>query len=232
MLSVLNKWLFREMLNSRRCDEFSEHLHIVLFTLGDPELNAVYNTTADVLHVPPVLEVMARGWESLNAKAELARMHRDGHCHEAVRWYVHLRILVACRSTLEESYRRATTQEPIIEGGSLVSPGLASQRDRFLTAKQGRLVYQRHCSRRPDAVGWAPLVGQARSLPPSGDCGSVATCPVQWRTEHEGGDPKTDQVTQGADSELPGWQPKENEAQLPFVTKRYSLTGVGKDPSA
>ena len=32
---------------------------------------------------------------------------------------------------MEESYRRATTQGPIIEGGSLVSPGLASQRDRF-----------------------------------------------------------------------------------------------------
>ena len=32
---------------------------------------------------------MARKWESLNAKAELARMHRDGHCHEAVMWYVH-----------------------------------------------------------------------------------------------------------------------------------------------
>ena len=28
----------------------------------------------------------------------------------------------------------------------------------------------------------------------------------------KGGDPRTDQVTQGADSELPGWQPKEKEA--------------------
>ena len=63
---------FREMANSRGCDEFSERLHIVLFTLRDPELNAVYNATADV---PRELEVMAREWESLNAKAELARMH-------------------------------------------------------------------------------------------------------------------------------------------------------------
>ena len=49
--------------------------------------------------------------------------------------------LTLCESkadpTLEESYRRATTQEPIMDGGSLVSPGLASQRDRFLTAKAG-----------------------------------------------------------------------------------------------
>ena len=78
--SVLTKWFFSEMPNSRSCDEFSERLQIVVFTLGIPELNAVYNaTTEDVLQVPRVLEVMARGWESLNAKAEVARVHRDGH---------------------------------------------------------------------------------------------------------------------------------------------------------
>ena len=50
---------------------------------------------------------------------------------------------LVCRlqSHAGESYRRATTQGPIIEGGSLVSPGLASQRDRFLTAR--RLSNQR-----------------------------------------------------------------------------------------
>jgi len=97
MSSVLNRWLLREVPNSRSCDEFSveelQRLQIVLFTLRDPELNAVYNGTADVRHVPRELEVMAREWESLNAEAardpELARMHRDGHCHEAVMWYVH-----------------------------------------------------------------------------------------------------------------------------------------------
>ena len=87
MSSVLNKFLFGEMPNSNCFDEFSERLQIVLFTLGDSVLNAVYNTTADVLHVPRVLEVMARGWESLNAKAEVARVHRDGHCLEAMMWY-------------------------------------------------------------------------------------------------------------------------------------------------
>ena len=40
--------------------------------------------------MPLELEVMAREWESLNAKAELARMHRDGHCHEAVIRFLHL----------------------------------------------------------------------------------------------------------------------------------------------
>ena len=94
--------------------------------------------------------VMVREWESLNAKAELARMHRDRHCHEAMVLYRPPENV--CRSTLKESYRRATTQEPIIDGGSLVSPGLATQRDRGLTAT----------TKRPDAVGWAPQVGQAR----------------------------------------------------------------------
>ena len=75
------------MPNSRSFVEFSVRLQIVLFTMGDPELNAVYNTTVDVLHVPRVLEVMARGWESLNAKAEVARVHRDGHCLEEMVWY-------------------------------------------------------------------------------------------------------------------------------------------------
>ena len=61
---------------------------------------------------------MARVWVSLNAKAELARMHRDSHCHETVVWYCPLEDVVACSPTVEESYRRATTQGPIIERGS------------------------------------------------------------------------------------------------------------------
>ena len=43
-----NMWFFGEMPNSRIGDEFSERLQIVLFTPWDPELNAVYNATADV----------------------------------------------------------------------------------------------------------------------------------------------------------------------------------------
>ena len=46
--SVLTKWLFGEMPYSRGCDEFYERLQIVLITLRDPEVNAVYNATADV----------------------------------------------------------------------------------------------------------------------------------------------------------------------------------------
>ena len=69
------KWLFKKMPNSYCCDGFSVRLQIVLFTLGDPELNAVYSGNADARRVPREL-VLVREWESLNAKAELARMHR------------------------------------------------------------------------------------------------------------------------------------------------------------
>ena len=52
MSSVPTKWLFSELRNSRSCDEFSvlelQRLQIVLVTLRDTELNAVYNGTADV----------------------------------------------------------------------------------------------------------------------------------------------------------------------------------------
>ena len=39
---------FSEVLNSLSCDDFSERLQTVLFTLRDLMLNAVYNATADV----------------------------------------------------------------------------------------------------------------------------------------------------------------------------------------
>ena len=87
-----------------------------------------------------------------------SRMHLDGHCHGTMVWYCPLEDVVACSPTQEESYRRATTQEPIIEGGSLVSPGLASQRDSFLTAKQG----QRHSFSTPRCRGVGTPSGQAR----------------------------------------------------------------------
>ena len=94
---------------------------------------------------------MVRKWESLNAKAELARMHRDGHCHEAVMWCVHHlpELMKTPRpKQADPRWKRVTEgrrpKERSQIGSSLVSPGLASQRDRFLTAKQGRLLHQRH----------------------------------------------------------------------------------------
>ena len=82
--------------------------------------------TADVRHIPRVLEVMPREWESLNAKAELARMHRDGHCLEAVMLYVHY--------SRWRELPKGDVPRTVHKRGSLVSPGLATQRERGLTA--------------------------------------------------------------------------------------------------
>ena len=65
------------------------------------------------LLMPRVLEVMAMEWESLNAKAELACMHREGHCHEAVMWYVHhlpksMKTLTLCESKADPRWKRVT----------------------------------------------------------------------------------------------------------------------------
>ena len=78
-----------------------------------------------------------------------------------------MKTLTLCESKADPRWKRVTEgrrpKDRSEKGGSLVSPGLASQRDRFLTAKQGRLLpINATPSRRPDAVGWAPLVGQAR----------------------------------------------------------------------
>lgn len=92
MSSSLNKWLLKHAPNSRSCDEWTvEELqklqHFLLF-LRDPQLDALYQSTQDKRAL-----AVDQEWALLNELAakdpELARIHRDGHCHEAVMWYVH-----------------------------------------------------------------------------------------------------------------------------------------------
>merc|ERR1712107_163514 len=84
--------------NSRDCDTFTveelQNIQIMLFMLRDPELDNVYRDANDARRMRhDDVKAMAAEWEELNkaaaADADLARMHRDGHCHEAVMWYVH-----------------------------------------------------------------------------------------------------------------------------------------------
>ena len=108
-------------------------------------------------------------------------------------------------------WKRATEgrrpKDRSLEGGSLVSPGLASQRDRFLTAKQGRLLYQRHCSKTPRCRGvgtpcWAgPLTTSLRGLWVSGYLPRAMADRAA-----RGGDPKTDQEET---TRTLGWHPEE-----------------------
>ena len=63
---------------------------------------------------------------------------------------------------------------------------------------------------------------------PSGTACQQQPFTGQWWNERKGGDPKTDPVTEGGDSELSGWHPEETASHLRLVTKkRDSRTSVG-----
>lgn len=93
----MNQWLLKQAPNSKRCEDFEvaelQRIQMTLFMLRDPQLDDVYQQSQDKRRMPKDVAAMSKEWEELNAEAaanpELARMHRDGHCHEAVMWYVH-----------------------------------------------------------------------------------------------------------------------------------------------
>ena len=106
-----------------------------------------------------VLEVMARGWESLNAKAEVARVHRDGHCLEAMMWNRPLedfgrwqirRELPKGDDPRTDHRKGADSNLPGWQPKETAS-SLPNRADCFINATPYRS---------PDAVGWAPLVGR------------------------------------------------------------------------
>ena len=93
---------------------------------------------------------------------------------------VHLRML----SLAVPRWKRVTEgrRPKIIERG-LTSPGLATQRDRILTAKQGRLLHQRH-SLIEAQMPWGghPLCGRPAGYLPPGTVGQWPPATIQWRT--------------------------------------------------
>ena len=98
---------------------------------------------------------------------------------------------------------------------------MATLRDRILTAKQGRLLHQRHSFSTPRCRGVGTLVGRPADYLPPGTVGQWLPVPVQWRTVSKGGDPKTDHV---GTTRTPGWHPEETEALN--CQKMYSQTSV------
>lgn len=97
MSGTLNKWLMRHAPASTECDAWTveelQGLQIKLFALRDSQLDDVYQGVADNRRLRSNLTEVMKEWEELNSlarqSAELTRIHRDGHCHEAVMWYVH-----------------------------------------------------------------------------------------------------------------------------------------------
>merc|ERR1719265_564483 len=97
MSQTLNKYLQKHAPKSKNCDlwtmEELQHLLISLLMLRDSGLNDLYHETDDNRKINKDIQQLVQEWEELNKLAstdpDLARAHRDGHCHEAVMWYVH-----------------------------------------------------------------------------------------------------------------------------------------------
>lgn len=97
MSSTLNGWIQKQVSNTRKCEDFTveslQRIQLTLYMLRDPQLDDIYQKSQDNRRIQSDVAAMSKQWEELNAEAandpELARMHRDGHCHEAVMWYVH-----------------------------------------------------------------------------------------------------------------------------------------------
>jgi hypothetical protein len=97
MSSTLNEYLLRHAPNSKDCDlwtvEELQELQLSLLMLRDSQLNDVYHDMSDRRKIEKDVAKLVGEWDELNLKAatdpDLAKAHRDGHCHEAVMWYVH-----------------------------------------------------------------------------------------------------------------------------------------------
>jgi hypothetical protein len=97
MSFTLNAYLLKHAPQSKDCDlwtaEELQELQMSLLMLRDPQLNDVYHDMQDNRKMEKDVQKLVGEWNVLNQKAstdpDLARAHRDGHCHEAVMWYVH-----------------------------------------------------------------------------------------------------------------------------------------------
>jgi hypothetical protein len=99
MSHTLNKWLASSA-KVKMCDQFSakelQDLSAMLFLARDVDLDKVYQGVGDNRRLRGDLNDLQSKWAALNdivqGHEESKALHdiqRDGHCHEAVMWYVH-----------------------------------------------------------------------------------------------------------------------------------------------
>jgi len=97
MSQVLNGHLMRSEPNTKECElwavEELQQFQVLMMILRDPSLDDIYHNTTDNRRIRRKTHELQSEWKTINGLAskdpELARIHRDGHCHEAVMWYVH-----------------------------------------------------------------------------------------------------------------------------------------------
>merc|ERR1711879_706457 len=70
-----------------------QQFQVLMMLLRDPSLDDIHHNSTDNRRIRRAVHELKSEWETINALAskdpDLARIHRDGHCHEAVMWYVH-----------------------------------------------------------------------------------------------------------------------------------------------
>jgi len=95
MAETLNGFV-REYKNVKECSEWSTHelqrFQALMMMLRSSELNNVYSSSDDSRALRGDEQEHGERWERLNDLAQSLGeedMQRDGHCHEAVMWFVH-----------------------------------------------------------------------------------------------------------------------------------------------
>ena len=99
MSQVLNTWL-NNSVNVKACEQWDveeiQRLQSLLFTMRESHFDDIYQATSDSRRLRfNDLNDISKSWTSLNKLASdhknpmMKRMRRDGHCHEAVMWFVH-----------------------------------------------------------------------------------------------------------------------------------------------
>jgi len=98
MAQTLNSFLRSGYPQTKECAEWSaeelKKFQLMMLLLRSSELNDVYDSTDDGRAMRGDEHEHGRRWEKLAALASglgglHETIHRDGHCHEAVMWFVH-----------------------------------------------------------------------------------------------------------------------------------------------
>ncbi len=102
MSSTLNRWMENGKHTSGKmkpCDQFTaqelQKLQALLYLLRHDGFNQIYHRNSDNRLIRKDLETLQHDWNitrkylDSEGSDELEAIHRDGHCHEALMWYVH-----------------------------------------------------------------------------------------------------------------------------------------------
>jgi hypothetical protein len=100
MSAVLNGWLEEGDTETRACDEWTteelQQLQAMLYLARESKFDHVYQGVEDNRRMRKEWDEIERDWagltelmEGLDSNHVAHSVRRDGHCHEAVMWYVH-----------------------------------------------------------------------------------------------------------------------------------------------